>query len=124
MRTRADRSGSPSVAVLSILFALGDQALHGYGIMKEVDERTAGRVSLLPSSLYATIKRMLLEGWIEEVPDAASDAGPGRPRRLYRVTDHGRELATRETERMAALLDMARANSPASRESTVPDLGS
>lgn len=123
MRTRADRSGPPSTAVLSMLFALGDQALHGYGIMKQVEERTAGRVSLLPSSLYATIKRMLLEGLIEEVPDQASEAAPGRPRRLYRMTDRGRELAAREAERMAALLDMARANQ-APRESAVPDLGS
>ncbi len=123
MRTRADRSGPPSTAVLSMLFALGDQALHGYGIMKQVEERTAGRVSLLPSSLYATIKRMLLEGLIEEVPDQASEAAPGRPRRLYRMTDRGRELAAREAERMAALLDMARANQ-APRDSAVPDLGS
>lgn len=123
MRTRADRSGPPSTAVLSMLFALGDQALHGYGIMKQVEERTAGRVSLLPSSLYATIKRMLLEGLIEEVPDQASEAAPGRPRRLYRMTDRGRALAAREAERMAALLDMARANQ-APRESAVPDLGS
>ena len=107
-----------------MLFALGDQALHGYGIMKEVEERTAGRVSLLPSSLYATIKRMLLGGLIEEVPDEASDAAPGRPRRLYRMTDRGRELAALEADRMAALLDMARSNHLTSRESTVTDLGS
>jgi len=106
-----------------MLFALGDQALHGYGIMKQVEERTAGRVSLLPSSLYATIKRMLLEGLIEEVPDQASEAAPGRPRRLYRMTDRGRELAAREAERMAALLDMARANQ-APRDSAAPDMGS
>ena len=123
MRTRADRSGPPSIAVLSMLFALGDETLHGYGIMKRVEERTAGRVSLLPSSLYATIKRMLMEGWIEEVRDQASDAAPGRPRRRYRMTDRGRELAALEAERMAALLDMARAN-PAPRDSAVADLGS
>ena len=92
--------------------------------MKEVEERTAGRVSLLPSSLYATIKRMLLEGWVEEVPDVVSQATPGRPRRLYRMTDQGRALAAREAERMTALLDMARANRLAPRESTDADLGS
>jgi len=79
MRTRADRSGSPSSSVLSILFALGERELHGYGIMKEVEERTEGRVSLLPSSLYATIKRMVLEGLIEEVPHGDA-GGPGRPK--------------------------------------------
>ena len=93
-----------------MLFALGDRELHGYAIMKEVEERTGGRVSLLPSSLYATIKRMLLEGWIEEVGDASSEKSPGRPKRVYRITDEGRALAAREVDRMTALLDMARAN--------------
>ena len=62
--------------------------------------------------------------YIEEVPDVSSDAAPGRPRRLYRITDLGRELAALEVERMAALLDMARSNRLASRESTIADLGS
>ena len=35
---------------------------------------------------------------------------PGRPRRSYRVTEEGRALALRESERISALLDMARAN--------------
>jgi len=95
--------------VLSILFAIGDREMHGYGIMKEVEERTGGKVSLLPSSLYATLKRMMLEGWIEEVPEASSQ-GPGRPRRSYRITTHGRALAAREADRLAALLEMAQAN--------------
>ena len=120
MRTRADKSGSPSAAVLSILFALGERELHGYGIMKEVEERTAGRVSLLPSSLYATVKRMLLEGWIEEAPGDA-EPGPGRPRRFYRITDRGRELAAREAERMSALLELARANRLAPAETAVDE---
>jgi DNA-binding PadR family transcriptional regulator len=109
MRRRADRSSAPSRAVLGILFALGDQELHGYGIMKEVEERTGGRVSLLPTSLYATIKRMLADGLIEEVPDAPDD-GPGRPKRTYRITGEGRELARQEAERLDALLGLARAN--------------
>jgi DNA-binding PadR family transcriptional regulator len=109
MRTRSDKSGQPSGAVLSILFALGDKELHGYGIMKEVEERTGGRVSLLPSSMYATIKRMMLEGWIEEVPQAGAE-GPGRPRRSYRITTRGRAMAAREADRLAALLEMAHAN--------------
>jgi DNA-binding PadR family transcriptional regulator len=109
MRTRTDRSSAPSRAVLGILFALGDRELHGYGIMKEVEERTGGRVSLLPTSLYATVKRMLSDGLVEEVP-AASDDGPGKPKRLYRITDAGRTLARQEAERLEALLGLARAN--------------
>lgn len=124
MRKRADGSGPPSGAVLSILFALGDRELHGYGIMKEVEERTAGRVSLLPSSLYATIKRMLLEGWIEEVVEVAPHSGPGRARRSYRVTEAGSAVAAREADRIAALLELARANRAVSSQSPLPDTGS
>lgn len=116
MRTRADRSDGPSRAVLSILFALGDRELHGYGIMKEVEEQTDGQVSLLPTSLYATIKRMLVEGWIEEVPGGLED-GPGRARRTYRITNDGRALAAREAARMSALLGLARANRLTSADS-------
>ena len=122
MRRRADRSGAPSRAVLSILFALGDRELHGYGIMKEVEERTDGRVSLLPSSLYATIKRMLLDGWIEEVDDGGADDGPGRARRTYRITADGRAVAAREARAMGALLDLARANRLAAGDS-IPGAG-
>jgi len=113
MRTRADGSGPPSAAVLSILFALGEQSLHGYAIMKEVEERTDGRVSLLPSSLYATLKRMRDEGLIEEA-DGSVDSGPGRPRRSYRMTAEGRALAAREAERLSAMLDLASASGLAS----------
>ena len=124
MRTRSDKSGSPSSAVLCILFAVGDRDLHGYGIMKEVEERTAGKVSLLPSSLYATIKRMLTQGWIEEVDAPEAEAAPGRPRRLYRITEPGRDLAAREAERMSALLDMARANRLTTSGATAGGTGS
>ena len=108
MRRRADGSGSPSLAVLGILFALGERELHGYAIMKEVEARTGARVKLLPSSLYATLKRMVADGWIEETPAAVS-AGPGPTRRTYRITAEGRGVAVREAERMAALLELARA---------------
>ena len=121
MRTRSDKSSAPSVAVLSVLFALGDGELHGYGIMKEVESRTGGRVTLLPSSLYATIKRMLGDGWIEEVPGRDSDPGPGRPKRHYRITNAGRDVATREIERMGALLDLAHSNRLGSLEAA-PEL--
>lgn len=116
MRTRSDGSGAPSNAVLSILFTLGERSLHGYAIMKEVEEQTGGEVSLLPSSLYATIKRMLADGWIEEADRQDPDEGPGKPRRTYRITEAGREVAAREARRLAALLDLAHLNGVDARE--------
>ena len=109
MRPRADRSSAPSRAVLGILFALGDQELHGYGIMKEVEERTGGEVSLLPSSLYATIKRMLLEGLIEESDHRPDPALDDSRRRYFRLTALGQTVAQAEARRLEGLVESARA---------------
>lgn len=108
MRRRADDTGPVSPSVLYVLLALGDEPRHGYGIIQEVADRTGGQATLLPTSLYATLKRMLANGLIAEVP-TPERSGPGAPRRTYRITPAGRELATRELDRMSALLAMGRA---------------
>lgn len=53
-------------AVLNIVLALADRERHGYGIMREFEDRTGGEVSLGPGTLYDTIKRMLADGLFEE----------------------------------------------------------
>ena len=60
-------------AVFQILIALADQPLHGYGIMLDVAERSAGKVKMSPGTLYGSIKQMLEAGLIEETksPPAA-----------------------------------------------------
>jgi DNA-binding PadR family transcriptional regulator len=80
--------------------------LHGYAIIQDVTERTGGEIRLTASTLYAAIKRMLDAGLIAEV-DAPGDSG-GAPRRCYRITRAGRQLAQREAERLARTVAMAR----------------
>ena len=92
-------------AVFQILIALADQPLHGYGIMLDIAERSAGKVKLSPGTLYGSIKLMLEEGLIEEVVGPSAD---DERRRYYRLTRHGREAARQEMARMAALLNHAR----------------
>ena len=79
-------------AVFHILIALADQPLHGYGIMLDIAERSAGRVKLSPGTLYGSIKQMLEEGLIEEV-SARTAAADDERRRYYRLTRDGREAA-------------------------------
>ena len=69
-----------------ILVALGDGPRHGYAIMQEVEDRTGGRVRLLPGTLYATIKRMLSSGSIEECRAPAGVKSRDERRRYYRLT--------------------------------------
>ena len=93
-------------AFLHILIALGDGERHGYSIMQDVADRTAGRVRMSPGTLYGSIKRMLVEGLIEELTTGA--AGADERRRFYRITKFGRRVAAAEADRLMSLLSQAR----------------
>jgi DNA-binding PadR family transcriptional regulator len=69
---------------------------------------------LSPGTLYGSIKQMLEDGWIEEVPGRAT--APDERRRYYRLTREGREAARQEMARMSALLNHARLTSLRSNE--------
>jgi len=60
-------------------------------------------VLLGPGTLYTSIKRLLARGWIDEVPDAATDV-----RRVYRLTASGRRAAAEEASRLEQDLAHAR----------------
>jgi DNA-binding PadR family transcriptional regulator len=90
-----------------ILLSLADGAdLHGYAIIQDVAARTDGEVLLTASTLYAAIKRMVDGALLVEV-DAPAESGGG-PRRCYRITKAGRQVAQREAERLARTVAMAR----------------
>jgi DNA-binding PadR family transcriptional regulator len=91
-----------------ILLSLADGDLHGYGIMRQVEEQTNGRTRLGPGTLYGSIQAILEEGLIEEVDRPDQEEGNER-RRYYRLTSSGRKLARSEAERLADLLRVARA---------------
>jgi len=92
-------------AAFQILLALADEDLHGYGIMRQVEDQTAGRMRLGPGTLYSSIQALLEEKLIEEL-----EAPPAQERRrYYRLTAAGRKLARSEAERLADLLRVARA---------------
>jgi DNA-binding PadR family transcriptional regulator len=96
-----------SPQVFQILLSLVDgEDRHGYGILRDIEERTGGEIRLTASTLYAAIKRMLEAGLIAEV-DAPEETG-GAPRRCYRLRKAGRDVARAEAERLARAVDMAR----------------
>lgn len=96
----------PSTA-FQILLALAGGDLHGYGVMRQVEEQTDGRVRLGPATLYGSIQSLLEAELIAEV-DAPAGEGDER-RRFYRITGNGRKVAREEAERMAEALRVARA---------------
>jgi DNA-binding PadR family transcriptional regulator len=96
-------------AAFQILLSLAEEDLHGYAIMRQVEEQTGGRMRMGPGTLYGSIQSLLEEKFIEEL-DLGDDVKTGQERRrYYRLTASGRKLARSEAERLADLLRVARA---------------
>ncbi len=96
-------------AAFQILLSLADDELHGYGIMRQVEEQTNGRIRLGPGTLYSSIQALVEEGLIEEVDRRPESNNGAERRRYYRLTSSGRKIARSEAERLADLLRVARA---------------
>jgi DNA-binding PadR family transcriptional regulator len=88
-----------------VLLALATENRHGYAIIKDVAERTRGRVELEAGTLYAAIKRMKDEGWIEDAP---TRAGADPRRRTYALSAFGRDVLLAESRRLEAMVQLAR----------------
>jgi len=95
-------------AMFHILLALADSERHGYDIMREVDERTEGKVKLGPGTLYGSIKRMLTDNLIEESDERPDPEMDDERRRYYRLSTFGHRVAVAEAERLARLVKAAR----------------
>ncbi len=87
-----------------ILLSLLPGPKHGYGIIKEVEAMSAGRVVLAAGTLYSALRRMLEDGWIERLAEPESPGSEHRERKLYQLTDLGRRILELETERLKALV--------------------
>lgn len=92
-----------------ILVSLADRDRHGYSVMQDVAERTGGTLRLSPSSLYASIRRLLEQGLIEELAERPDPEHDDERRRYYRLTRLGRDVAKAEARRLERLLANARA---------------
>ena len=91
-----------------VLVSLAEDDKHGYAILKDVEERTGGTVTLSTGTLYGIIKRLLAAGWIAEVRGRRA-ADEDERRRYYRLTPAGREAALAETARLERAASQARA---------------
>lgn len=105
-----------------VLLALADGARHGYAIIKEVEERSGGSVTLRTGTLYTLLQRLLEEQLISEpgttpgprdsrTPTNAV-AGPAARadsrRRYYELTALGDAVLRAEALRLEGLIGDAR----------------
>jgi DNA-binding PadR family transcriptional regulator len=78
------------------------QPLHGYGILKRIEEMTDGRIVMGAGTLYGALKNLLASRLIVEVQ---SDS---ERRRNYHITALGKELVIKEMMRYEELIRNAR----------------
>jgi DNA-binding PadR family transcriptional regulator len=80
------------------LAALLDGPLHGYGIIKRVEDLTDHRLRLTAGTLYTALDRLTAAGMVEVVRE---EIVSGRARRYYALTGTGREAVRAESLRLA-----------------------
>ena len=96
-------------AVFHILLALSEGEKHGYAVIVDVRERTAGEVKLGTGTLYTAIKRLLERGLIEDAEPPADEEPDGEERRrYYALTAFGRAVVQAEAARLERLVGIAR----------------
>lgn len=89
---------------LLLLTALADEPRHGYGLIKEVETISSGRVRLRTGTLYAALARLQQQGWVEVTGEEVVD---GRHRRYYALTEDGAGALAAETARLQATVQEA-----------------
>lgn len=98
-----------SESVFQILLSLADEDRHGYGIMKDVEARTEGRIRLAPGTLYGAIKRLKAQGLLAETGERVDPDLTDERRRYYSLTGSGRRVLRAEAARVADLARQAAA---------------
>lgn len=96
-----------SAVEFAVLLVLAEGASHGYAIVKDIEARSDGQISLLPGNLYAILQRLSGSGLIERTEDAGD--GADKRRRYYRITALGRRVAAAEAARMKRMVEAAAA---------------
>lgn len=80
---------------LLVLNALRGEEGHGYAIIRKINERSDGELSLLEGSLYPALHRLENRGYVSSRWSTVD----GRRRRVYELTRRGRRaLAEQEQE--------------------------
>ena len=101
-------SDSPlTPAVLHILLALSTEERHGYGIMKQVERESQGKVKMGPGTLYGSIGRMMEAGLIRESEKRPDPDLDDERRIYYAITGLGRQALGAELDRYREVVAVA-----------------
>ena len=90
-------------ASIHLVLALLAGEMHGYALMRRVQELSDGAVKMGPGTLYGTLNRLVDDGLIVETTDSVTRSERER-RRYYELTASGRTVALEELDRMKTLV--------------------
>jgi DNA-binding PadR family transcriptional regulator len=99
-------------AVLHILLALSTQERHGYGIMKQVESDSQGKVKMGPGTLYGSLGRMIEAGLIRESDKKVDPKMDDERRVYYKITGLGQKALAAELQRYREVVAVAKRLSP------------
>src|SRR5512138_4005915 len=94
-------------AVFHILLALSIGERHGYGIMKQVEADSQGKVTMGPGTLYGSLKRMLDAGLVKESEKRVDPELDDERRIYYQLTGVGAQALAAELERYQRIVTVA-----------------
>ena len=100
-KTPATQELLPGTLYLLILRTLRAGPLHGYAIAKRIKDASEQGLEIEDGSLYPSLNRMLVKGWL------ASEWGiseNNRKARFYRLTAKGRRQLTQQSSRWQELV--------------------
>ncbi len=76
----------PGALEAMILQSLRRQPMHGYALVRHIQQLSGDLLQVEEGSLYPALQRMLREGWLEAETGVSAK---GRPTRIYRLTPAG-----------------------------------
>lgn len=74
---------------MMILHSLRLKPMHGYALVRHIQQVSDGLLEIEEGSLYPALQRMLKEGWLESEAGVSSK---GRPTRIYRLSRASKHL--------------------------------
>ncbi len=78
---------------LMVLHSLRIKPMHGYALVKHIQQVSDDLLQIEEGSLYPALQRMLREGWLEAEEGVSAK---GRPTRIYQLTKSGMKRLEQE----------------------------
>lgn len=83
-----------------VLLALYHGPLHGYGIIKGIENVSEGAIIIAPGTIYGVIKSLQKQGLIETVKEEKES----RKKKIYCITETGKEALYAEFNRYKRMI--------------------